>query len=73
LLEPSSHVIFGYFDESVCSEERITNFVNYHQLTKVENNFPFKIDHTGDLWNKLIDGNEFVFDSFTEQVKDTIQ
>jgi hypothetical protein len=57
----------------MCSEERIANFLSYHHLTKVENNFPFKIDHDKDLWTKLIDTNEFVFESFTEQVKETIQ
>ena len=66
-------MLFGYFDESVCSDERITNFANFHHLTKVENNFPYKIDHDGDLWSRLIDANEFLFDSFTEQVKDCIQ
>ena len=40
--------------------------MQYDHLTRIENNFPFRLDHEKNLWDKLIDTNEFVFDCFTQ-------
>ena len=58
--------MFGYFDESLCSEERITNFIEFHELTRIEDNFPFSIPKS--LKDSLIDRNSFVFDHYSSQV-----
>ena len=44
--------------------ERLSRFKNFHEITAIEDNFPFKLcDST--LFNKLIKEAEVVFDQYS--------
>ena len=67
---PSTQVTFGYFDESLCTDERILNFIEFNELTRIEDNFPYIMPKN--LKESLIERNSFVFDHYSAQVSQTM-
>lgn len=58
---------FGIFEADTGNEEiaeRITKFLQFHDITPIEDNFPFKLCDA-ELFAKLINEAEVVFDPYT--------
>ena len=47
--------------------ERLSKFKNFHEITAIEDNFPFKLCDQS-LFNKLIREAEIVFDPYSYQI-----
>jgi hypothetical protein len=61
---------FGVFEADSGYEEiteRLSKFRNFHEITSLEDNFPFKLCDTN-LFTKLINEAEVVFDPYSQQI-----
>jgi hypothetical protein len=66
---------FGVFEADSGYEEiaeRISKFRNFHEITALEDNFPFKLCDTA-LFNKLINEAEVVFDPYSLQIVQVVE
>ena len=62
--------MFGYFDESH-EAERLNKFIEYSELTLIEDSFPFNGNY--DLMTGQVQNIDFVYDSYTKQISDTLK
>ena len=66
---------FGVFETDSGYDEihqRFTKFSQFHEITKIENNFPFTLCDQR-LFNKLISSAEVVYEPFSQQVNSTLE
>ncbi len=66
---------FGMFETDSGYEEireRFSKFSQFHEITQIENNFPFRFSDQK-LFNKLISSAEVVYEPFSQQVTQTLE
>ena len=65
---------FGVFETDSGYEEireRHSKFNQFHEITAIENNFPFRLCDQK-IFNKLINCTEVVYEPFSQQVNSTL-
>jgi len=66
---------FGVYETDSGYEEireRFSKFSQFHEITAIENNFPFRLCDQR-LFNKLISSAEVVYEPFSQQVNSTLE
>lgn len=71
----SAILTFGLFETDSGYEEiaeRLSKFLHYHEITAIEDNFPFKLCDPA-LFAKLINEAEVVFDPYSVQIAEVVE